>query len=626
MGWQCVPQVKGLVRGDGMRKDGKGQSKHRANASAIIHEAFLIKDPNTGKPVQVRKSASDTYDVKRTKNNKYTGPMTADDVVEALEEEAVNHPVKVQVKDKETGEIVIRKRALRPEAVIGVAVIYNPPCEVARNWTPEQYDKFFRDCEEVMAQIPFCKMDKKSRPVDGGEHYLLRTENIVAGVEHWDEGEPGDPPVYTGHKHDIYIPADQDGAYHGQLIDALNLSVMVNRMFAPKMRERGWDIDDPDYTEWEDFDTNPTYRAKRKAKIREGGKTVNNHRADKRLNAATEKLNEAQETVNQAVNVLEEANRKDKDADGKIREAERVKQEAIEEKEQARAEAEAMLTDAAEDAGGTIAQVQAEAELDALAAQDIMQLEAEIEAAALLAEVRSDADGIRTAAQAAAAEAGREKAQAEAARDKAKQEAADAVTAKQAAEKDMNAAREQQVLAQMAIEPLTELKARVQEEVEEAKQARDEARSDVEAARAEKTRLEAELADIKPDVEFNKIQLKAQTESIEFYKNQLAEITDQIEGSKAYWNEWFEKIKRDAAEVIDNAKRKAAEIVAAATGEYAFLLKWLAKQTYPSGKTFLDQAREDYQKEIRARREAEMPARVRDAGKGLPGQDGPEKA
>lgn len=59
--------------GDGMRRDGKGQAKHRANAAAIVHEALEIADQNDSHPIPIRKSASDTYDRGRTPNNRYTG-------------------------------------------------------------------------------------------------------------------------------------------------------------------------------------------------------------------------------------------------------------------------------------------------------------------------------------------------------------------------------------------------------------------------------------------------------------------------------------------------------------------------------------------------------------------------
>lgn len=171
MGFQCLPQVLKLVRGDGMRRDGKWKSKLLANAAAITNEAHPIRDPEDGYPMPIRKSASETYDKTRTKYNKYIGPVTADDVLEALDEEAAKQKVEVHVKDKQTGETVIHQRSLPSNAVIGLAVIYNPPCEVARNWMPEQYDKFITDCEEVMAQIPCRKMDKKGHPV--GDPYRI---------------------------------------------------------------------------------------------------------------------------------------------------------------------------------------------------------------------------------------------------------------------------------------------------------------------------------------------------------------------------------------------------------------------------------------------------------------------
>ena len=603
MGWKCVPQVMGLVRGDGMRRDGKGQAKHRANAAAIVHEAFEIADRDDGHPIPIRKSASDTYDRSRTPNNRYTGYQTADDVVAAMEEEAAAQTVEVQTKNKETGETVIRKRPLRSDAVIGVAVIFKPPCAIARTWSREQYDKFINDSLDVMATVQ-CggEVDKKTGKLKRGQEpcHLFRRENIIAGAEHWDEGslaEGGD--VYTGHWHHIYKPEDENGKYRGNLIDPYFLS-RLSAVYPRMMRERGWDIEDCDCTDWEKFNDdkgpeNAGYRAKRKSKIRQGGKSVNKYIASAEREAVAAQYEEAGAMLDQAAALRDDV-------------AQRAEMDADSIREQARAEADALLTDAAEDAGNAIAQARAEAELDALAAQDTMLLEAEIEAAALVA-----------GAESAAAKATQEQAQAEAARDKATREA--------------EAAREKQMLAQMAIGPLEELRARIQEEAAEAERVRDKAqedadkaKSEAEAARTEKTRLEAELADIEQDVEFNKTKLKAQADTIELHKNELTEITGQVEKSKDAWNEWFEQIKRDAADIVENAKRKAAEIVEAATGEYAFLLKWLANQKYSSGVTFLTRAREAYQKEIRERRETEMPSKVRDVGKRRPEQDGPEKA
>ena len=126
MGFQCVPQIMGLVRGDGMRLDGKGQAKHRANVRGIIHEAFEISDAKNGTPVHVRKAVSETYDRTRTVNNRYMGYRTADEVVAALEEAADAHPVQVNRLNKKTGEMETHYRPLPPNAVIGVTVIHHP--------------------------------------------------------------------------------------------------------------------------------------------------------------------------------------------------------------------------------------------------------------------------------------------------------------------------------------------------------------------------------------------------------------------------------------------------------------------------------------------------------------------
>ena len=107
-------------------------------------------------------------------------------------------------------------------------------------------------------------------------------------------------------------------------------------------------------------------------------------------------------------------------------------------------------------------------------------------------------------------------------------------------------------------------------------------------------------------------------------------MRDKIEAdTREAWRDWLERkeqyAENTAAKIIADAKAKAAEFISAATGEYAFLLKWLANQKYQSGVTFLARAREAYRKEIREQRVSEMPAGVRGAGKGQPGQDGPEK-
>lgn len=613
MGWQCVPQVLGLVHGDGMRKDGKGQAKHRANSAAIIHEAFEIADSADGHAIPIRKSASETYDRTRTVNNKYTGYQTADDVLAALEAEADKQRVEVAVTDKNTGQTVIHKRALPSTTVLGAAVIFNPPSEIAKDWTPDQYARFFRDCEECLEQIPFGKVNKKGELV-GEPHYLFRRGNILASAEHWDEGEPMDPPLYTGHIHVIYKPEDVDGKYYGKLIDPLNLSCMVNRRFAGLMRERGWDIDDPDYTDWEQADKDKEYRARRKSKIRQGGKAVNNYIADKKRTDAEAALTEALDTLGQAAALKQEA-------------ALRAEIDAASVRDQARAEADALLADAAEDAGNAITWAQTEAEVDAAAAAEVSGLEAEIEAVALLAEARSEAEAAQSL------------------RDKARWEAADAVTAKLAAEADRDAAQQeaanaekQRMAAQMAVRLLDNMRISTQAEVEKLDQARDQALVERDAVLLEVKEAQAARDAAKTEAETAKADRDAARretadlcrDAVERAKQEAMVTRDRIEAeTREAWEGWLERKKQKVSEKLDelvrDAKAKAAQIIAEATeaaqGEYDFLLKWLSdpRQRYKNGKSFLEAAREDHMREIRRNRA--LPSEGR--GTAQPGKAGP---
>lgn len=461
MGWQCVPQVLKLVRGNGMRRDEKGKSKLLANAAAIINEAHPIKDPTDGHAIPIRKSASETYDRSRTIDNRYVGPVTADDVLEALDEEAAKQKVDVCVKDKKTGETAVHQRALGSTAIIGIAVVFNPPCEVVRNWTPEQCDKFIQDCEECMAQIPCVKLDSKGnikRDKNGNPieepRYLFRRENIIARAEHRDEGEsvdPSMPPVFTPHWHEVYKPEDQYGKYNGNMVDSLFLSMMVNRMFYKLMRERGWDIDEPKHTDWGKFKKDRKYRAKRKTELKQSGKSVNNYIADKHREEAEAQLEEAQAMVEQAAAIVEEAKRKDQESEAKVLTAEAEKNRLLLEvsvaefaRDKALAERATAISekDRAVEAARQAAQEKQQAEADADAAfqeqqrlqmgnrllDDIQtsareefaglakkQAAARAEAQRLQTEItssRKERDSLRS--EAAAAEADRDKARAEA--------------------------------------------------------------------------------------------------------------------------------------------------------------------------------------------------------------------
>lgn len=136
MGWKCAPQVMGLVRGE--PKQGQ---KHRANIRKIAMEAGYE-----------RASKSDTLDKSRSKQNQYDGYSSGAEFAAVMEQEASKYRVKVNGKTKDK-KPVVREKGLPHNAVIGWAVIYNPPAEVCATWTNDDYQKFYADCRECR----FCK-------------------------------------------------------------------------------------------------------------------------------------------------------------------------------------------------------------------------------------------------------------------------------------------------------------------------------------------------------------------------------------------------------------------------------------------------------------------------------------
>lgn len=244
MGWKCTPQLKGLVRGEP-----KKGAKHRANVKAICAEA--------GKE---RITSSQTIDRSRSHLNRYKGIESgfacADDMTGRANE------YKQQVKGK-GGSVM--QRGLRNDAVIGCAIIYNPPEEVCRNWTDEQYEKFYRDSDDFMNEV--CPA-------------IFREENVVMDAEHFDEGTIADPKAVSRHRHRILDCIDENGRYCGNLIDA-HLIDTINRQYPAFMRSRGWEMDDLDVTDWEKAKVDEGYKAERDAKRRQSGRDVNAYLSEK---------------------------------------------------------------------------------------------------------------------------------------------------------------------------------------------------------------------------------------------------------------------------------------------------------------------------------------------------------
>lgn len=289
MGWKCLPQVTGLVRGEP-----KPGAKHRSNGAAICGEA--------GKE---RHSASETLDRTRSKYNQYAGHVTGRECWEAMEERAAQYKVEGVSR---SGKAFSRK--LREDAVIGWAMIFHPPEEVAASWTREKHKQFVRDSWNVM-----CKIEPR----------LFRKENIEMQAVHRDEG--------VEHFHVIGDALSEDGKYCGNLVDAA-LMVRVCEKYPAMMRARGWGIEDAELTDFSRMGRNPDgthkdpeYRAQVKA--RKGGRSVNQYAADK----AREKLERVGEMY--------------AEAQGIVQEAQEAAQEAVQE---ARAEAARIIATAKEEA------------------------------------------------------------------------------------------------------------------------------------------------------------------------------------------------------------------------------------------------------------------------------------
>ncbi|MCD7763161.1 MAG: hypothetical protein LUI14_08165 [Lachnospiraceae bacterium] len=255
MGFKCAIQLTGLVRGE-------SNGKHRSNGKAILGEM--------GKE---RISSSVTLDRSRSSLNTYEGESDSGFAVwDDMERRANECRLEVQGKDK-SGNPVIRHRRLPHNTVIGCAVIINPPYEVCTDWTREQYDKFYQDSWEILCEF---------------QPDIFRDENIRFSAIHRDEGlETVPPQIPDEHLHRALDCISPDGRYCGNLIDS-KFYTDFNKVYPARMRERGWDMDDLDVTDWERYKTDDEYKAERKAKAKNSGKSVNAHAFGKAAKAMEE--------------------------------------------------------------------------------------------------------------------------------------------------------------------------------------------------------------------------------------------------------------------------------------------------------------------------------------------------
>lgn len=272
MAWKCVPQIKGLVRGEP-----KPGSRRRANGLKICMEAG-----------NERASKSKTLDRSRSKNNTYSGPKSGKACWEMMEAEADEYRVTGTTK---TGKQFARR--LPPDAVIGWALIFKPPAEVVETWTPEQKVKFHNDSWKVMKQI---------------EPRLFSKKNLRHIA--WHRDEDGD------HTHVIGSARDEDGKYCGNLVDCVLLQ-KINELYPAMMRKLDWDIEDAEITDWKRYDTDPEYAAAVDAKrAGSGGLSVNDYmakQAAERAEAAAAMYGDAVKALQEAQKAAQEA-RKDREA------------------------------------------------------------------------------------------------------------------------------------------------------------------------------------------------------------------------------------------------------------------------------------------------------------------------
>lgn len=249
---KCNPQILGLVRGEP-----KPGAKHRGNGEKICKEAG-----------NERYTKSETIDRKLSNLNVYEGYKSGGKAWEDICNAADSYRVKGKTKNGKTYE-----RALRSDAVIGYSVVINPPHEMCKDWTDEEYEQFYNDSWDVL-----CEIQPRLFHEDA--------DNVVMTAEHYDEDKYAPDGIHTGHMHAIGRATDKDGRYCGNLIDA-KLCVDISANYPRMMRERGWDLEDLDMTDFSRMGKNPDgtykdpeYRAQRKAK--KSGRSVNKYRADMR--------------------------------------------------------------------------------------------------------------------------------------------------------------------------------------------------------------------------------------------------------------------------------------------------------------------------------------------------------
>lgn len=148
------------------------------------------------------------------------------------------------------------------------------------------------------------------------------------------------------------------------------------------------------------------------------------------------------------------------------------------------------------------------------------------------------------------------------------------------------------------------------------------------AANAERGRIMAEIekeaAEKRDRAEARQKELD---DAIAAAHDTLAFLQTKIDGLQ----DLVREAERKAQRIVEVAKCTAASIRSAAEGEHSFLVKFFGNEPFVfrtgkhEGGSYLDVARELYERQLRNERLKDMPPSVKDTGTGHPGQDGPEK-
>lgn len=314
MGYKCAPQIMGLVR-----NEPKPNAKRRANGSKILEELG-----------NERYSKSETLDRTRSKLNEYNGFSRGKDAWESMCNTANEYRFEGTNKNGKKFS-----RSLREDAVIGYALIFNPPAEMTQGWSRAQYRKFYNDCWACMQEI---------------NPDLFHDDNTVMKSIHRDEGLPSDDGTYSEHMHHVGYCRDRDGRFCGNTLDS-RLCIEINKRFPELMRQRGYDLDDLDTTDWQRMKSDEEYRTQRKAKRKEqkSGLSVNRYIQEK-----AKKTNEALVQANQLMTDLQKAQDElakyeDDAVTAANKRANEIRQEALEIRKQAKEDAKKIKAKAAED-------------------------------------------------------------------------------------------------------------------------------------------------------------------------------------------------------------------------------------------------------------------------------------